>query len=122
MSQKFNLTFQKLLQTPLKPVLAKRLRDVAKEIDSKRDEVIKSMEKELVERYATKDESGAIERPKGNPNGFDVHIDKRKAYEEDLDLWGKTELSIEARSLQAHELEGVKLSAEDLIILDPIVS
>jgi len=56
----FNMAMQKLMSTPMKPKHAKQIKTIGMAIDSAREPVADSMDKEIIEIYAKRDSKKKI--------------------------------------------------------------
>lgn len=118
--EKFNKIFVNLLEQPVKPTVGKRLTIIAKQLDEKRAEVFKSLDDDVVALFAKKDGDGKVIRPAG-PSSYDIVESKMSEYEAAWEEWGKRTVKIGAFPIKAEEIDNLKLTAKDIMVLDPII-
>lgn len=116
----FTRAMQKLAQTPMSTKVAYNIKKLADAMNKQREVISQEYQRDIVDKYAKKDEKGELVRPEGQPQGFDIDAEKVEEFQKVQEDFGKREFTIERFKLTLADLEQVKLSASELTALEPI--
>lgn len=115
-SGEFTMAMQKLTSTPLETKTAYAIKKLADGLQSARNKIQNEFEKQILSKYAKKDEAGKMIQP------VEIVETMKADYEKDQTEFGKNVATIDRPKLSFAQLEGLKLSARDLSAIDELVS
>lgn len=78
--------------------------------------------KNLVEKYAKKDELGKISPHEGRPGSFTIPEENEAAWDRELKEFGAIKVEIDCHRTDIANLEGVGLSPLEMDVLEPVLS
>lgn len=116
----FTQAVQKLAGTPMNTRLAYAIKKIVDELNRGRKKVSTEYQAEIVAKYAKKDAEGKIIHPEGHPEAFDIDETHKEAFTKDQEAFGIREYEINRAKLTLADLDNVKLSAQDLSMLEPL--
>jgi hypothetical protein len=110
----FAQSIQKIGSANTSSYNASRICKLMKQLQKARNEIHESFTKDMLERYAQRNEDGTIKRPEGDPNGFTPLDDKVEEYTKEQEAFGKRLYEFTCAPLNPSILQDVKLSARDI--------
>lgn len=116
----FVQTMQKISNTPVDNKTACAIKKVVKVLDQANEGIRKEFKDTMVEKFAKRDEAGAIVVPKGNPVGFDIDEAKTEEFMKAQEEFGGKETELKCHPLSPTHLKDIKLSAKELSLLGPL--
>ena len=110
----FGSLMEKLSSTPTSNKNACMISHIYKENKRAREQISEEYKKEVMEKYATRDENGAIKRPSENPDGFIPDETKLEEFKKAQEDFGEKEFVFEWGPLRPAHLTDVKVSAKEI--------
>lgn len=120
--QKFQMTLQKLYNTPTNNKSAGKIGHIVKLVQDALNKMRQDFQSEIVEKFAKRDAEGKIVRPDGEPLGFDLDETKKDEFNKAQENFGKTEVTIDWNPLNPEDMVDMKLSASELTSLESLYS
>ena len=102
---------QKLGNTATDGHTAYKIRKIMKALQDGREKIAKEYTKEVIDVFAKRNESGAIIRPEGDPNGFSVEDAKQDEFQKVQDAFGERTVDIEREPLSLSDLKDFRFTA-----------
>lgn len=116
MNQGFMMAMQKITNTPLPTKVAYQLKKITDDLQKHRIRVGDEYTAEILKKFAKLNDKGEIE------GMGEIPEERQEAFSKAQDEFGKKTVSVDRFKIALQDLEGAKLTANDLTNLDAIIS
>lgn len=120
-SFEFQQLIEKLKNAQVDNFSACQIHHIIKEVKKGRDKLTAEFKADILDKYATKDESGKILTP-SQERPYDIPDDQIEAYTKATEEFGEREMEINWSPLNHQHLQGVKISAAEIEALGELFS